>query len=209
MIVIGLGADLMAAAARAGAVCGAAATRARPGVDRPGCRHAGVAAVVRQSGHHGDLVAIVGAGADVAGISAARRNGRGRRGARRTGGASEALARGAERAGVARVDLIPTARFVRCDVRRLRFPIGPIDPVRVVIARADIDVFDERNDRNVHIAIVGGGVLKLREQRFGRGDERRHFAVVGHRTCVIQHERDAHPRVAPFDLRIGTDLHGG
>ena len=75
------------------------------------------------------------------------------------------------------------------------------------MALAELDVLAERNDRDVDVAVLRRGGLELLQQALGRGLERFHLAVVPHRPCGIEGERDAEPGVAPLRGRLGAERH--
>ncbi len=88
-------------------------------------------------------------------------------------------------------------------------PVRPVDPARARIARSDIDVLHEGNDRDVDVAVVDGHGLELREQVLGRRLQRADLARVRHRAGVVEHQRDAQPRLAPGDGRRGAQVDRG
>src|SRR6266566_4980539 len=133
-----------------------------------GAAGAVVAAVVVDAGLERVLAAVVDAGADVALVGAARRNrGRGRATVGRCLRAFESFARGCPRTVGAWPDI---GGRRRAGGRRL--PVGPINPGLIVGGRVNVDVFHERNDRHIDVAILLRGVLELVDEIVGRGLER-------------------------------------
>ena len=75
---------------------------------------------------------------------------------------------------------------------------SPVDPVRIPIRSAHINVFYERNDRNIDVARISHGALELIEQALGRRLQRADLAGGGHRAGVVEDERHAQPVCAPL-----------
>ena len=84
-----------------------------------------------------------------------------------------------------------------------------------IVALADIDVLAERDDRHVDVAVRRRGIPELGQQILRGRLHRRHLAGVGHRSGVVEHQRDAQAAVAPFhrgrasdvEARIAQELH--
>src|SRR5262249_62153237 len=75
------------------------------------------------------------------------------------------------------------------------------------VARADVELPRERDDRNIDVAVLSRGALE-RVEKLVRGLlERVHLAGARHRTGVVERKRDAQAGVAPLDHRVGPDVH--
>ena len=86
--------------------------------------------------------------------------------------------------------------------------VAPVDPVRVVIRGADVHVLHKWYDRDINVAGDCHSILELREKFFGCGLQGGHLAAVGHRTGIVEHERDAQPRDTPLGGGVGLHREG-
>ena len=97
-----------------------------------------------------------------------------------------------------------TIAFAPLPVRGV--PISPVDPIRIVVGGpTDVHVAAEQDDRHVDVAVIGRRCLQHRQQVLGGGLQRADLGGLRHRTGIVERERNAQPRVAPFDGRGDVD----